>query len=70
MSDDLPRFDPDPDADPPTGDTGTRIPWLPAPFECDDCGVVCEQTTEYSTTLYEPVPAWTCPECGQSYHRE
>jgi len=44
-------------------------PWLPDPYQCDDCGAYCDATEGYVREQAMVVDTWTCPECGQRYYR-
>lgn len=50
------------------------ISWLPDPYECDQCGRLCDAETTYSAqeAAFYPmgeVPSWYCPECDRHYRR-
>jgi len=46
-------------------------PWLPDPYQCDDCGAYCDATEGYVQAQAMVVDIWQCPneECGQRYYR-
>jgi hypothetical protein len=51
------------------------VPWLEAPYQCDDCGVYCmaERTYDPQRAAFHPMgmaPCWSCPECNTDYVRE
>jgi len=41
---------------------------------CPDCGEACQATTTYNprTAAFDggACPAWACPSCGRTWHRE
>jgi hypothetical protein len=41
---------------------------------CPDCDVACDATTTYNprTAAFDggESPAWACPDCGRTWHRE
>ena len=39
-------------------------------YECDECGELCESTTEYVAEQAMAVDVWRCPECGAKYYRD
>jgi len=44
-------------------------PWLPDPYQCDDCGAYCDSTEGYVQEQAMVTDTWTCPDCGQRYYR-
>lgn len=47
---------------------GKLLDWLPH-HACEDCGAICEATTEYVESQAMYMPVWKC-ECGKRYYRE
>jgi len=52
--------------------TKTLCPWLPDPYECDECGYYCDAEHQYVTGQAKYCKVWQCPneECGNRYYRE
>lgn len=46
------------------------LPWLPDPYTCGNCNVLCGADVVYDYRMFEYTDAWTCPECESSYYRE
>ena len=46
---------------------GKLLDWLPH-HACEDCGAICEATTEYVESQAMYMPVWKC-ECGKRYYR-
>jgi len=45
-------------------------PWLPDPYQCDDCGgVYCDAKVDYVAEQAMIVDIWECPNCGNRYYR-